>query len=602
MTPKLLHSGAGSCRRTPCEFGAVPLQPLLPLGGGGDVEDRLVVVGDHGATLARGMRHSTALGAFRCWLNGDVTPEPNTAPPAPFAPNRELVARLRDDLAAARFTVESLTALWGVETDAALFRGQRVPALRALEGVSSPSATLAWTFVLGLAVNRGALAQALPTLGVEGAVELGLVASAPTAEGQTAPSSMLHPRLDLRPYSFVDERGAGQFWVASDLGELALGHAVPEGHVLGVGGASMTLSGLMIDDRVGSVLDLGTGCGIQAMHAAGHARRIVGTDISRRALELSALNTALNGVDSLELRLGSLFEPVAGERFDQIVSNPPFVITPRIEGVPAYEYRDGGMVGDELVQSVVRGIGRHLSPGGTAQLLGNWEYRDGRDGLERVAEWLDAGALDDSASGGTGLDAWVIEREVQPIEQYAETWIRDGGTRPGPEFDRLYGAWLDDFAARGVTRVGFGYVILRFPAAGAPTLRRLERLDGVLGNDSLGSHIAQSLRAHDWLQARDDDALTDARLTVAGDVTEERHYWPGDEHPTVMTLRQGGGFARSLPLDTALAAVVGACDGELSIRAITGAIAQLLEVEETALRASVLPGIRELMFAGMLRV
>jgi hypothetical protein len=88
---------------------------------------------------------------------------------------------------------------------------------------------------------------------------------------------------------------------------------------------------------------------------------------------------------------------------------------------------------------------------------------------------------------------------------------------------------------------------------------------------------------------------------VAPDVTEERHYWPGAADPTVMALRQGGGFARSLPLDTGLAALIGACDGELSVRAIVAAIAQLLEVDAVALAAELLPSIRELVTCGFLR-
>jgi hypothetical protein len=83
-------------------------------------------------------------------------------------------------------------------------------------------------------------------------------------------------------------------------------------------------------------------------------------------------------------------------------------------------------------------------------------------------------------------------------------------------------------------------------------------------------------------------------------VTEERHYWPGAEDPTVMTLHQGGGFGRSVPLDTGLAAFVGACDGELSVRAIVAAIAQLLDVDAAALGAELLPRIRELVITGFL--
>lgn len=501
----------------------------------------------------------------------------------------ELVHRLRSDLDAARFTVTTLTDLWGDEADAALHRNERVPALRALarrrdETGAEPSATLATLFVLGLPVTMADLAQAFSTLGVDGAATLGLV----VVDGDEA-----RPLLDLRPYSFVDAHGAGSWWIVSDLGELALGRPLGEEHVLGVGGASMTLSGLMMQNPVGSVLDLGTGCGIQAMHAARHATTVVATDISERALELARLNAELNAIHNIEFRLGSLFEPVRGERFDQIVSNPPFVITPRVEGVPAYEYRDAGMVGDALVEAVIRGAAAHLTPGGVAQMLGNWEYRVGQDAFRRVGGWID----------GTGLDAWIIERDVQDPAEYAETWIRDAGTRSGtPDFDRLYSAWLDDFAARRVTSVGFGYVTLRMPVAGDPTLRRLERLHGSLGSNEsgIGVHLASALAGHDWQAVSSDEDIASAHVTVAPDVTEERHYWPGAEHPTAMMLRQGGGFGRTVRLDTALSALVGASDGDLSVGAVTGAIAQLLDADYRELLEEVIPRVRALVDDGFL--
>ncbi len=521
--------------------------------------------------------------------------EPNAAPSSDRT--ADLLARLRADLRRARFTVGALEALWGTEAAAALHRGQRVPARRVLDarraehGSSADLATLAELFVLGVPVPADDAARALPGLGIDGAVELGLVAR----DGTSVAAA-----LDLRPYAFTDARGSGEWWILSDLGELAIGGALGEQHVLGVGGASMTLAGLMLPTPAGSVLDLGTGCGIQAMHASRFADRVVATDISQRALTLAGMNLALNGIEGVELRLGSLYEPVAGERFDRIVSNPPFVITPRTAGVPEYDYRDGGMVGDALVESVIRAAGDHLEPGGVAQLLGNWEYVDGRDGLARAADWAD------------GLDHWIVEREVQHVTEYAETWIRDGGTRPGTEaFDRLYAAWLDDFDARGVDRVGFGYVLLRRRADVADVatertakarLARVERLHGPLGDvgSGLGGHLADCLAAHDRQVSRSDAELAATRLTVAGDVTEERHYWPGDDDPTAMLLRQGGGFGRTVALDTGLAALVGACDGELAVGAIIGALAQLLEVDEAALAAELLPAARALIDDGML--
>ncbi|GAA1947210.1 DUF7059 domain-containing protein [Agromyces allii] len=518
----------------------------------------------------------------------------------------ELLGRLRDDLESARFHVASLESLWGAEAAAALHRAQRVPARRVLDArraehaASADLATLAELFVLGLTVPRAELAHALPALGVDGAIELGLVGTAPEAAhvddaGRAeAAATGIRPLLDLRPYAFTDARGAGHWWILSDLGELALGHALGEHHVLGVGGASSTLSGLMIPDAAASVLDLGTGCGIQAMHASRFAERIVATDISVRALEIARMNMELNGIDGVEFRLGSLFEPVAGERFDRVVSNPPFVITPRRDGVPEYDYRDGGMVGDGIVEAVITGVGAHLEPGGVAQLLGNWEYRGRDDAFDRVADWVER----------SGLDHWIVEREVQHVTEYAETWIRDGGTRPGAEFDRLYDAWLDDFADRGVRQVGFGYVLLRRPATSdAPRLARLERLLGPLGGDgaTLGSHLSDCLVAHDAQARLDDVELAGARLVVAPDVTEERHHWPGDENPTAMLLRQGGGFGRAITLDTGLAALVGACDGDLEVGQIIAAIAHLLEVDAAALAAELLPAVRTLVDDGMLR-
>jgi methylase of polypeptide subunit release factors len=536
-----------------------------------------------------------------------------------------LLARLRSDLSSSGFTVDRLSGpdAWGPTAGAALFRGERVAARRALrrsaradEGIRT-AATLALLFILGYPQPRVDVERALPTLGIDGAEALGLIETDETAstvsdvDGSDPAGSdpdetvrgVVRARVDLRPYAFVDGVGEAAWWIASDLGELALGGALREDHVLGVGGASATLAGLIVPRDVDRALDLGTGCGIQAMHVARHARHVVATDISTRALAFARFNAALNLIDGIEFRLGSLFEPVAGESFDHVVSNPPFVITPRLEGVPEYEYRDGGMEGDDLVASVVAEVGRHLTPGGIAQLLGNWESAGpggapAKKGAYSVADW--------ASRGGVPLDVWVVERELQDPAAYAETWIRDGGTRPGTEeFERLYEAWLGDFEARRVEQVGFGYVMLRRPVdpAAVPVVR-IERLLGAMGANEvgLGSHLLATIDAIDALRELDDDALLATHPRVAGDVTEERHYWPGNDDPTVLSLRQGGGFARSVESGTALSALVGASDGDLSAAAVVGALAQLLGVEEARLRVELAPRLRELVTVGMLRL
>ncbi|WP_221583840.1 class I SAM-dependent methyltransferase [Microbacterium sp. G2-8] len=498
----------------------------------------------------------------------------------------DLCRSLAADLADADFRSEPLRAAWGVDADTAIGRTLRTPALRGLGSRTDPQAVLARLLIFGVAQQVSHVEDALPRTGSAGLVSLGFAA----VDGHA-----VTPSVTLRPQSFHDERGPGEWWIAADLDELALGGGtLAEDYVLGVGGASLTLAGLQLPTPAHRVLDLGTGCGVQALRARRYADEVVATDISERALAFTQINAVLDGTSHIETRHGSLFEPVAGETFDRIVSNPPFVITPRASGVPAYEYRDGGLVGDALVAQVVAGVGAHLAPGGVAQFLGNWETTGGTSGLDRIRAWVEASDIP--------LDAWVVEREhLNPIE-YSEMWIRDGGTAPGtPEHDRLLTAWLDDFEARDVTAVGFGYVLLR-RAEGEPTLARYEQIrQPIPSESSLGSHLAQALAAHDAQARLSDDQLCALSLHAAADVTEARHHTPGAENPTVIELRQGGGFGRSFHADPALAGLVGACDGDLSIGQIIGALAQLLEVEEPALRASLLPAIRSLLVDGFLR-
>lgn len=500
-------------------------------------------------------------------------------------PDPDLCLALAADLRDAGYTAEAVRFAWGDAADDAIARGLRSPADRALADRDDPIAVLSRLLVLGMPRPAASVDRVLPRAGVDGLVRLGLAA----IDGDD-----VRPLALVRPQSFTDDSGSGQWWIASDLDEAALGGPLPEDHVLGVGGASLTLAGLQLPTHADRGLDVGVGCGIQALRARAHVDHVVATDIAPRALAFTRLNALLNGTDGIELRLGSMFAPVAGEQFDRIVSNPPFVITPRAVDVPAYEYRDGGMVGDDLVAAFVTDVGAHLAPGGVAQLLGNWETRAGVSGLDRVRGWVE--------SSPTPLDAWVVERESLDPLSYAELWVRDGGTLPGtPGFARLVDVWLDDFGAREVTQVGFGYVLLRRPPDGAPTLARYERLHSPLPGVGLGAHLASSLEAHDRLAMLDDAGLAASVFLVAPDVTEARHHLPGSEHPTVIELRQGSGFGRMVTVDSGLAALVGACDGDLPLGPLIDAIAQLLDVDAAALRADLLPRVRELVFTGFLR-
>jgi HemK-related putative methylase len=113
-----------------------------------------------------------------------------------------------------------------------------------------------------------------------------------------------------------------------------------------------------------AVLDLGTGSGICALFAARLARRVVAVDINPAAVRCAAVNALLNGLESrIDLRHGDLFAPVAGERFDLVLFNPPFLV-----GEPS-DPRDAAWRSPDAAYRFAANLGAHLAPGGSALLM-----------------------------------------------------------------------------------------------------------------------------------------------------------------------------------------------------------------------------------------
>ena len=522
--------------------------------------------------------------------------EPSSSFPPPVV-TPEQAASLRADLSESGWGVEAVATLLGEVADAALRREIRLPALRSVraalaEGSDSapswPVAVLTALFMLGEPVPTGALDVALPRTGVSGARRIGLV-------GEPDETGCVSARVDLRPHEAVDDAGEVRWWVASDLGELVTGRALAPDHVLGIGGAGLTLAGLTPRTPVRTALDLGCGCGIQTLYLLRHAEYVVATDISTRALAFTAFNAALAGTDPdrLELIRGSFLEPLAGRAFDLIASNPPFVLTPssvREAGLPLMEYRDAGA---PLLPVLVPAVGEHLSPGGTAVMLGNWEHRGADSWREAVATWIPE-----------GLDGWVIEREVQDPVEYATMWLRDGGLTPERDaagFEAALGAWVGDFEARGVEGIGFGYLIVHRPQRPREPWHLLEEVS-TTGQGVLGPHIADVLAVRERLAGLDDDAVAALHPILAPDVTEERHFIPGAAEPTVILLRQGGGLGRTIRASTAVAALAGVADGELSVGQIASAVAALTGEDAVGLRAEMIEATRRLLAGGFLTI
>lgn len=229
--------------------------------------------------------------------------------------------------------------------------------------------------------------------------------------------------------------------------------------------------------------------------------------------------------------------------------------------------------------------------------MGNWEHVRGQEWDERLHGWL----------AESGLDGWVVQREVLDPAEYAEMWLRDGGagrgsSDRGADRERAYDAWLRDFVARDVEAVGFGFLTLRRPIReGRERWRRVEEVTGTVVQP-LGGVIGEVLAAVDLLADLDarGASVLDHAWQVAPDVTDERYFTPGEPQPRVILLRAGGGFGRTVRCDTALSAFVGACDGELTGDQIVGALGALLEVSAADLATELVPQVRGLITDGLL--
>ncbi|MFE3291569.1 methyltransferase [Rhodococcus sp. NPDC059234] len=443
--------------------------------------------------------------------------------------NRELLSLcgpLREALHRTEYNADALLDTLGEDAHAALGRGEPVPVRRATRDAGELG-LLARLFLLGDDCPATDVAAALAPVDLDHAVAAGLL---------ERDGALVRAALDLRPMDL----GQGNNWVLSDLDGSMRPRTTAPDHVLGVGHASLSLLRGTPTAATGSVLDIGTGCGIQALHATGYAQSVTATDINLRALDLSAATFALNEVE-VELHSGPWFDPVAGRRFDRVVANPPFVVgRARVE----HTYRDSGLDLDGASELMISRAVDHLEPGGTASMLASWLHVDGEDWRSRVASWLPA----------HGVDAWIVQRDVADPALYVGTWMRDAGLDPrDPATAAQAEAWLAHFAENDVEGIGFGFVYLRRTDEASDVLAEDLRhgYSDPLGDEALGYFDRVA-----WLRERD---VLENRFVVAASTALERVYLPGDEgwRQVVARVHRGDGPAWQHEVDDLAAALLG---------------------------------------------
>lgn len=224
-------------------------------------------------------------------------------------------------------------------------------------------------------------------------------------------------------------------------------HEHAEDCVLPVGPSGTHLAGITIRRPVQSALDLGCGCGLQSLLTAQHCTRVTATDINPRALAMTRLNADLNGVSNIELLEGSYLEPVQGRRFDLILANLPYVLSPEEKLI----YRN--TQGDAYLHQLIREIPAFLNEGGYAQLISNWVYGKDEPWWEPLETTLEE----------LGMDAWLVHNGSLDSEGYADWWLSQDSLlkKDKRKYAKTKDAWLQFFLDRGIERIALGDIILR---------------------------------------------------------------------------------------------------------------------------------------------
>jgi methylase of polypeptide subunit release factors len=459
---------------------------------------------------------------------------------------RELGAALRE----AGYTADAVRRLLALESPFG-FSPRELPLYLRLAGGGSPLEALVRLFLLGASVPR----DALPLLP--------LVPGVLATDGDE-----VRALVDLAP---ADE----DVLLACDRGE----PNEPD-QVLGFSLPTRTLGRLPTREPIGSALDLGCGGGYQAILAARHAQRVVATDVNPRALAFTRFNALLNGVENVETREGDLLAPVAGERFDLIVSNPPHVVSPDTDFV----FRDSGLEGDSLAEGLVRELPRHLEEGGFAHVVLSWAHGPDERASVPVERWLE----------GTGCDALVLHHASYDPLAYAAGWNRPLRFDPAA-YAAALDRWRDYYRRLGIEALAEGIVVIRRRGGSGSRVRTISPTPEEIG--LAGAHLARLLAAFDVL---DGDILARPLALAPGHRFEQVGPIDGSAPPrTVLRLEEG--LRLEVEVDEALLRLLAELAEPRPLReAIAAVAAQAEDASPEQVGAALLPQVTRLVELGFL--
>jgi tRNA1(Val) A37 N6-methylase TrmN6 len=355
--------------------------------------------------------------------------------------------------------------------------------------------------------------------------------------------------------------------------------------VMGLGPTTIVLARASKGPRVQSALELGCGAATAALVLSRRAERVVATDLNPRAVQMARINVALNGMTNVDVRQGSLFEPVKGETFDIVVSQPPFVARPA--SASAVTFLHGGARGDELARALLADLPAHLSPSGRAVLL---------------IEWPVAGeAIEKTVRSLVGADARVLVLSAPAADVLSHSAHYAAGLHPtvGPAYEEEVVARTGHMESLGVRAL---VPTLTVVARGAPAFEATLAIQSFSSFAMDGGAIDRKLAG--FALASDPTRLLATTLcTPHGLVLTQRQVGPGAEVASTLHAAfppDAGLQPVELTLD--LLALLTAVHESRDVAAGLALCAEQLGLPAGSARERLLPGVADALRYGLLQI
>jgi methylase of polypeptide subunit release factors len=348
---------------------------------------------------------------------------------------------------------------------------------------------------------------------------------------------------------------------------------------------SKLLSRFTVRKHSRATLDLGTGNAIQALAAACHSDQVVATDLNARAVAYADFSARLNEISNVECLAGDGFNPVAGRKFDLIVSNPPFFIRP----AGGYLFCDNPMDLDQLCRRFVKEAPAYLNEGGYFQVLCEWAQVSGQSWQERVTEWIE----------GTGCDAWVLMGHTQGPSEYAQHRISETASSRDHDAE-LYASYMAYYRERKVEAIHDGIIAMR-KRSGKNWILMEEVTE--TPKDPFGESVLATFAARDFLAAHAaDDQLAAIKPRLSPHARLEQFFQPGKGawQPTSLNLRLTKGLPFFVGLQAPVAGFLGGCDGNHTVAELVQSFAARVDAPFEKVQSECMGMIRKLMERGFL--